>query len=42
MFGRPPLFIRELKGNLLQKGGVEVWGQLEQLGKVIYDITPYV
>ena len=42
MFGRPPPFIWELKGNLLQKGGVEVWWQLEQLGKVIYDITPYV
>ena len=42
MFGRPPPLIWEEKGNLLQGGGVEVWQQLEQLGKVIHDITPYV
>ena len=42
MFGRPPPLIWEEKGNLLQGGRVEVWQQLEQLGKVIHDITPYV
>ena len=43
VFGSPPPpLIWEVKGNLLQRGGMEVLWQLEQLGKVIHDITPYV
>ena len=30
------------KGNLLQRGRMEMSRHLEQLGKVIHDITPYV
>ena len=42
VFGSPPPLIWEVKGNLLQRGGMEVLWQLEQLGKVIHDITLYV
>ena len=42
MFRRPPPLIWEVKGNLLQKGGMEVLRQLEQVGKLIHDITCYV
>ena len=42
MFGRPPPLIQEVKGNLLQRRGMEVLRQLEQLEKVIHDITSYV
>lgn len=42
IFGRPPPVIWQVKGNLLQKGRVAMSQHLEQLGKVIHDITPYV
>ena len=40
IFARPPPVIWEVKGNLLQKGRMEMSQHLEQLGKVIHDITP--
>ena len=42
MFGRPPPLIREVKRNLLQREEMEVLQQLEQLGKVICDISLYI
>ena len=42
LFGRPPPVIWEVKGNLLQKGRMEMSQHLEQLGKEIHDTTPYV
>ena len=42
LFGRPPPVIWEVKGNLLQKGRMEMSQHLEQLGKELHDITPYV
>ena len=42
VFGRPPPLIREVKRNLLQREEMEVLQQLEQLGKVICDITLYI
>ena len=42
MFGRPPRLIREVKRNLLQREEMEVLQQLEQLGKVICDISLYI
>ena len=42
MYGRPPPFIKQVSINLPQVRGDEISQQMEQLGKVINQVTKFV
>ena len=42
VYGRPPPIIKQLSTNLLQVRGDEISQQMEQLGKVINQVTKFV
>ena len=42
MYGRPPPIIKQVSTNLPQVRGDEISQQMEQLGKVINQVTKFV
>ena len=42
VYGRPPLIIKQVSTNLHQVKGDEISQQMEQLGKVINQVTKFV